>query len=54
MAIAEQAPGENNMKNIIVAAALVAAIAVSACRREEHHELMKLGADAPVTVQVAR
>lgn len=42
------------MKNMIVVAAMIAAVAVSACRREEHHEPMKLGASAPAVVEVAR
>ena len=56
MAIAEVALGENNMtiKSTIVIATLIAAVAVGACRREEHHESMKLGADVPVAAQVAR
>ena len=43
-----------NLKNTIVLAAVIAAVAVSACRREAHHEPMKLGADVPSAVQVAR
>ena len=42
------------LKSTIVLATLIAAVAVSACRREEHHESMKLGADVPKTVEVAR
>lgn len=42
------------MKKAIVLAALVAAVAVGACRREVAHEPMKLGADVPVAAQVAR
>ena len=53
VAIAEEASGEKTMKNVIILATLVAAIAVSACRREEHHEPMKLGADVSA-VEVAR
>jgi hypothetical protein len=42
------------MKNAIVLAAVVAAVALGACRREVAHEPMKLGADVPVAGQVAR
>ncbi len=43
-----------SVKGVIVLATILATVAVSACRREEHHEPMKLGADVPVTIQVAR
>ena len=33
------------VKNVIVISALVAAVALGACRREVVHEPMKLGAD---------
>ena len=39
------------MKNIIVITAVIAAVALTACRREERHP-MKLGADLPVAGQV--
>jgi hypothetical protein len=42
-----------NLKNAIVISAVVAAVALAACRREVRHEPMKLGADLPVS-QVAR
>ena len=42
-----------SIKTTIVLATLIAAVAVSACRREEHHEPMKLGADVS-SVEVAR
>ena len=45
VAIAKEASGEKTMTKVIILATLVAALAVSACRREEHHEPMKLGAD---------
>ena len=35
------------MKTTIVLAALVAAVALGACRREVPHEPMKLGAEVP-------
>ncbi|MGE0764862.1 MAG: hypothetical protein AB7L90_00205 [Hyphomicrobiaceae bacterium] len=41
-------------KSAIVLGAIVATVAVAACRREEYHEPMKLGADVPVTQPVAR
>lgn len=42
------------IKTTLVMATIIAAVAVSACRREEHHEPMKLGADVPASTQVAR
>jgi len=36
------------IKNVIVISALVAAVALAACRREVVHQPMKLGADVPV------
>lgn len=42
------------MKSAIVLAALVAAVALGACRKEVPHEPMKLGADLPVAEHVAR
>jgi hypothetical protein len=49
-AIAEHVSGEKTMKvkNVIVISALVAAVALSACRREVVHAPMKLGADVAV------
>lgn len=41
------------LKNMIVISALVAAVALGACRREVTHEPMKLGADVTVD-QTAR
>ncbi|MFN0219675.1 MAG: hypothetical protein ACKVP4_12775 [Hyphomicrobium sp.] len=35
------------MKNAIVLAAVIAAVALGACRREVEHTPMKLGANAP-------
>ena len=41
------------MKNAILLVAIVAAVALGACRREEEHTPMKLGADvAPVAKTV--
>ncbi len=42
------------MKSAIVIAAVVAAVALGACRREVPHTPMKLGADVPASVEVAR
>lgn len=42
------------MKGAIVLATVVAALALGACRKEVHHEPMKLGADTAVQSQVAR
>ena len=41
------------MKNVIVLATVIAAVALGACRREAEVTPMKLGADAPA-VEVAR
>ena len=42
------------VKGAIVLATILATVAVAACRREEHHESMKLGANVPVAEKVAR
>lgn len=42
------------MKGAIVLAAVVAAVALGACRKEVPHEPMKLGADVPAATQAAR
>lgn len=42
------------VKGAIVIAAVVAAVALGACRREVPHTPMKLGAQVPSTVEVAR
>ena len=42
------------MKGAIVLAAVIAAVALGACRKEVDHEPMKLGGDAAVKVQAAR
>ena len=42
------------VKGAIVLGAILATVAVAACRREEYHEPMKLGADVPVAEKVAR
>ncbi|MFZ1105742.1 MAG: hypothetical protein WAN86_23255 [Hyphomicrobiaceae bacterium] len=42
------------IKNVIVISALVAAVALGACRREVEHEPLKLGAGDIAATQVAR
>ncbi len=42
------------MKGAIVIAAVIAAVALGACRREVPHTPMKLGADVPAATEVAR
>ncbi|HRD78013.1 MAG TPA: hypothetical protein PK264_19080 [Hyphomicrobiaceae bacterium] len=42
------------MKTTIVIAALAAAVALGACRREVAHHPMKLGAEVPAAAAVAR
>lgn len=41
------------VKGAIVLVTILATVAVAACRREEHHESMKLGATVPA-VQAVR
>lgn len=40
------------IKGLIVVSAVVAAVALGACRREVPHTPMKLGADVPAAAQV--
>ena len=42
------------MKNAILLAAVLAAVALGACRREEEHVPMKLGADVPAAASVSK
>lgn len=42
------------VKGLIVLTAVVAAVALGACRREVAHSPMKLGADVPAAEKVAR
>lgn len=42
------------MKGALVIAAVIAAVALGACRREVEHKPMKLGAEVPAATQVAR
>jgi hypothetical protein len=54
-AIAEHVSGEKTMKlKMIVTLALVAGVALGACRREVTHEPMKLGAGDVAVEQAAR
>jgi hypothetical protein len=54
-AIAEHVSGEKKMKlKMIVTLALVAGVALAACRREVAHEPMKLGAGDVAVEQAAR
>ena len=41
------------VKGVIVVSAIIAAVALGACRREVPYEPMKLGADFPVAEKVA-
>lgn len=42
------------VKGLIILSAVVAAVALGACRREVKHEPMKLGAEVPAAAKVAR
>jgi hypothetical protein len=42
------------VKGAIVLATILATVAVAACRREEEHESMKLGAQVPAVQQAVR
>ena len=42
------------MKNAIVIAAVIAAVALGACRREVEHQPLKLGGAVPAQTEVAR
>ncbi len=42
------------MKGAIVIAAVIAAVALSACRREVEHRPLKLGMEVPAAAQLAR
>lgn len=41
-------------KSVLVVTAIIAAVALGACRREVEHTPMKLGAEVPATASVAR
>ncbi len=42
------------MKSTLVISAVIVAVALGACRREVPHTPMKLGAEVPATVEIAR
>jgi hypothetical protein len=41
-------------KGVVVIAAVIAAVALGACRREVEHTPMKLGAEVPAAAEVSR
>jgi hypothetical protein len=41
-------------KGVLVVTAVIAAVALGACRREVEHKPMKLGAEVPAAAEVAR
>ena len=41
-------------KSVLVVTAIIAAVALGACRREVEHKPMKLGADVPAVAEIAR
>jgi len=41
-------------KGVLVITAVIAAVALGACRREVEHTPMKLGAEVPAAAEVAR
>ncbi len=43
-----------SFKGILVVSAVVAAVALGACRREVEHKPMKLGAEVPAAATIAR
>ena len=42
------------LKGVLVVAAVIAAVALGACRREVEHQPLKLGADVPAAAEIAR
>jgi hypothetical protein len=44
----------HGLKGLIVLSAVIAAVALGACRREVEHTPMKLGADVPAAKHVTR
>ena len=42
------------LKSVLVVSAVIAAVALGACRREVEHKPLKLGADVPAAASVAR
>ena len=41
-------------KGVLIVTAVIAAVALGACRREVEHTPMKLGAEVPAAAEVAR
>jgi hypothetical protein len=41
-------------KGVLIVSAIIASVALGACRREVEHTPMKLGADVPAAVNIAR
>lgn len=41
-------------KGVLVITAVIAAVALGACRREVEHTPMKLGAEVPAAAEIAR
>ena len=41
-------------KSVLVVTAIIAAVALGACRREVEHQPLKLGMEVPAAEQVAR
>jgi hypothetical protein len=41
-------------KGVLVISAVIAAVALGACRREVEHKPMKLGAEVPAAAEIAR
>ena len=42
------------LKGVLVVTAVIAAVALGACRREVEHKPLKLGAEVPAAAEVAR
>jgi hypothetical protein len=43
-----------SFKGVVLVAAIVAAVALGACRREVEHTPLKLGAEVPAAAEVTR
>ena len=43
-----------SFKSVLVITAVIAAVALGACRREAEHRPLKLGAEVPAAAEVAR
>ena len=42
------------LKGVLVVTAVIAAVALGACRREVEHQPLKLGAEVPAAAEIAR